>query len=1110
MKKTTFVLLIGLLTGSSVASHGASSLDLAGKWRFQLDRNDQGIAEQWFSKTLSESVQLPGSIQEQGVGEKVTRKTRFALDKPTPFFFDSEYFKKGVDKLVQFKEPTAYYLGAAWFQRDIEIPEAADGQVFMLHLERVLWKSQVWVDGKELGSCVSLYTPHDYNLGALTPGKHTVTVMIDNRQQAPIGQFSHGYSDFTQSIWLGVAGDLTLIAKSPILLSDVQVYGNAKEKRAKVRVQISNHSQKSGKGTLSVVAKQEKKTVEMDVPVTWSKAAGEVEFTLSLGADAKLWDEFDPNLFSLEVALRENKALLDTKTTTFGLRDFKAKGRQFFVNGRKTFLRGTLDCAEFPRTGHPPTTVDEWTRIFSICQDYGLNHVRFHSWCPPKAAFIAADHLGIYLFPELVWTPMMARPEQEWVEKEAVRVFREYGNHPSFCLFAVGNEAYAEINWMRKTLASWKAADPRHLYSGQANGWLRNAEGVQLPTNPPITPEYEFTVAQALGGKKVRAKERMGGGLTNCRFSNFKPSTTYDYTEGIQLCDIPVITHEAVQRFVYPDFKTQIRKMNETSFRAVKLEVGLERLKESGMEHLNDAFVQASGKWQIQLNKEELEGILRTKDYAGFQLLDLHDHIGYSAALVGVLDIFWDSKGIVTPEEYRKFCSPTVPLFRMGKRVFKIGETLSGTVEIANYAREPFKNAVPYWTISHEEGNELLSGKLPKADIALGNGIQLGTIDVDTRKLSGMGKYRIAVGLENTGIENDWEFWVFPSAVPTAAPNNVLVVKSLTGNAKAHLKKGGRILLLADDQSATQSVVSGFPTSFWGSQIPPNTSGILCDLNHPVFADFPTDEHTNWQWWELLSKIMAPNLDSLPKELSPHVRMIDKFERNHRLGLLFEASVGGGKLVVSSLDLETNLDERIVARQLRYSVLKYMTSDHFNPEVTVEVEKIEALFLAPKNPVAKKPTPVAKKEVTKPLGSFKKQDVLLHGVSSEGVPHVGANAIDGNPDTCWHTPWKEGESTGFPHDIIIDLKKTKTVRGIRYLPRQGKVKSGRINDYSIHFSNNSHTWTEVSRGTFQNSGDVQTATFRPGSANYVRLVAESGVKPAPYASIAELEILYEK
>jgi len=106
----------------------------------------------------------------------------------------------------------------------------------------------------------------------------------------------------------------------------------------------------------------------------------------------------------------------------------------------------------------------------------------------------------------------------------------------------------------------------------------------------------------------------------------------------------------------------------------------------------------------------------------------------------------------------------------------------------------------------------------------------------------------------------------------------------------------------------------------------PHTLGILCDPADPVFADFPTEYHSNWQWWDLISKSGAMIMDNLPANFRPMVQPIDTWHINRKLGLIFEAKVDNGKLVVCSIDLENDLGKRPVAKQFRHSLLRYMNS----------------------------------------------------------------------------------------------------------------------------------------------------------------------------------------
>ncbi|MBI4658817.1 MAG: hypothetical protein HY735_08240, partial [Verrucomicrobia bacterium] len=172
----------------------------------------------------------------------------------------------------------------------------------------------------------------------------------------------------------------------------------------------------------------------------------------------------------------------------------------------------------------------------------------------------------------------------------------------------------------------------------------------------------------------------------------------------------------------------------------------------------------------------------------------------------------------------------------------------------------------------------------------------------------------------------------------------------------AALKLGGKVLLLIPPHRVAPDkrlgkVELGFSSIFWNTawtkRQPPHTLGILCDPKHPLFAGFPTDEHSNWQWWYLITRAGAMILDDLPVALRPTVQVIDDWLTARRLGLVFEAKAGGGKLIVCSIDLEHDPDGNIVARQFRHSLLRYMGSDQFQPEIEITAEQVRSLFTPP-------------------------------------------------------------------------------------------------------------------------------------------------------------------
>jgi hypothetical protein len=935
------------------------SISLAGHWRFELDRADAGSAHRWFERTLSGNITLPGSLPAQGVGDDVTVETRWTGGIVDRSWFTAPQYEKyrqpGNVKVPFWLQPDKYYSGAAWYQRDIEIPAQWKGRRVVLTLERPHWETRVWLDGTPLGSNNSLSTPHDYDLGRPAPGKHQLTIRVSNARVVDIGENSHGISDHTQGNWNGIAGRIELRSTPVVWIEDVKVTPNIARHSVLVDVHIGNSTGKRGKGTVRIWKGTRKLSPfpEWALPVSWDadkndyeppyppphpfssipplSQHGRVKMEVTFG-EAALWDEFNPALQHMIVELKGDSAD-DTRIVRFGMRDIAATGTQFAMNGRATFIRGTLECGIFPKTGHPPTEVAEWKRIISVAKDHGLNLMRFHSYCPPEAAFVAADELGFYLQVETCWANQSTtlgdgKPVDRWVYDETDRILKAYGNHPSFILMAAGNEpggknhaAYAG-QWVKHHAA----LDTRRLFTG-GSGW-------------PQLPENQFHVAP---DPRIQA---WGSGLKS-RINSGPPETVTDYREYIAKRTIPVISHEIGQWCVYPNFD-EIPKYTGY-LKARNFEIFRDSLDAHHMAGQARQFLMASGKLQALCYKEDIESALRTPGMAGFQLLDLHDFPGQGTALVGVLDPFWEEKGYITAAEYRRFCNSTVPLARLPKRVFTTDETLEAGVEVAHFGPEMLNDAATRWKLVDDNGGIAASGVMPSRNIPAGNGISLGNITIPLAKLQAPRRYRLVVNLAE--FENDWQVWIYPARLETTVPDGVTIVEELDAKARAALESGGGVLLLIPPQRVRNAadrdeVKLGFSSIFWNTawtaRQAPTTLGILCDPKHLVFAEFPTDFHSNWQWWYLVTRAAPMILDGLPAGLQPTVQVIDDWFTARKLGLVFEGRVGRGRLVVCSITLD---DANPVARQFRHSLLRYMASDRFRPKHQLSLSDIDRNIL---------------------------------------------------------------------------------------------------------------------------------------------------------------------
>ncbi len=1113
----TVLIAAGFLAGVTAFADSADRISLAGTWRFELDRADAGIRERWFERPLARKIQLPGSLPAQGVGDDISVETKWTGDIVDKSWFTAPQYAQhrqpGNVKVPFWLQPKTHYSGAAWYQRDVEIPADWKGKRIVLKLERPHWETRLWVDGLEVGSNISLSTPHEYDLGAsLPPGRHHLTVRVDNSLVVDIGVNSHGISDHTQGNWNGIVGQIELCCDPPpwmaadglAWIEDLQVFSSLSRKSARVRMNVGNRTGQALRVAVSVsIAPVNNVASAAPIPQHHMEASippgGEtIETECALGETVYPWDEFSPTLYRLAVALDGTpmgRVVRAGKEITFGLRDISTQGAQLLINGRKTFIRGTLECGIFPLTGHPPTDVESWKRIIRVAKAHGLNLMRFHSYCPPEAAFTAADELGFYFQVETCWPNQSTtlgdgKPVDQWVYDETDRIVKACGNHPSFLLMAHGNEPGGKnaAAYLARWVEHYKALDSRRLWTSGA-GWP------QLPENQfHVTPDPRI--------------QHWGAGLKS-RINALPPETQTDYREYVRQRNVPVISHEIGQWCVYPNF-AEMRKY-KGYLQPKNFEIFRESLEARGMGGLARQFLLASGKLQTLCYKEDIESALRTPGMGGFQLLDLHDFPGQGTALVGVLDPFWEGKGYVTAEQYRRFCNSTVPLARMSKRVFTRDEALEADLEVAHFGPEPLSPAAVFWKLVNDSGAPVTNGGWGVKSIPVDNATALGRITVSLGSVPAPARYKLVVAVGQVPLaslsrrgnppvfENDWDLWVYPPRVDTQPPEGVTMLEALDSRALDALDSGGKVLLLIPPNRVhtgeSNKVALGFSSIFWNTawtrRQAPTTLGILCDPKHPALANFPTEYHSNWQWWYLVSRARPMILDDLPKDVRPIVRVIDDWVTNHKLALAFEARMGKGKLLVCSMDLKQNADSNPVARQMLHSLLGYMSGPEFRPKATLSREDLARLLVR---------TPPSKLVA---LGAR----VIEADSEDSANGNLAANAIDGDPVTIWHTRWQPQDDP-MPHHLVIDLGRTVTLKGLTYLPRQD-IANGRIGECEIYCGADGTSWSlPAAKARWSNTAQLQTVLFpAPLEARYLRVVARSGTNGKPFASIAELDVL---
>ncbi len=1056
------------------------SLNLAGEWRLRLDADDVGLQADWPRTTLNtpDRIDLPNTTDRAGFG--------FALDTNTmrhaaPFPVTTRF--PGIAEPARADEHgylvrRHLFVGPAWYEREVVVPEAWRGMQVMLTLERAIWKTEVWVDGKFASACDSLVAVHRHELGALAPGRHRLTIRVDNRMIYNLSTVTHAYGPETQTRWNGLIGNLTLTAVPTTSIRSLAAYPAGDRRSVRIVMVTTN----AGATTASVgvqyrLLPESGDSTLSEAQLNFSCPPGITtnETTLAFTTPAQSWDEFHTARYRLHAALTNSDGKRDEADIKFGFRQVERVGKEIHVNGRRIFLRGTLDCAVYPRTGHPPMTVAEWERVLGIVKDYGFNHVRFHTWCPPEAAFEAADRLGLYLQPEApAWvddwgTSTITKPKgigrdpqvTEFLRTELRRMSEAYGNHPSFLLCAIGNEfGEQSSDWDRVNamVDEIKSFDPRRLYTGC--GARRH-----VPAD-----DYWFTHSTGVSTRGI--------GPAN---------TDWDFTKAVEKSPVPVIAHETGQRPVFPDYETLLPK-----FTGPLLPLNLERYRRAlvtnGLAGQLHDFVRASARFQLTQYKAEHEAMLRTPDYAGYQLLMLNDFTGQSEALVGILDPFHESKRVVTAAEVREWNAPTVILARFAKFVWTSAETFTAKVQVAHFGPTNLSAGLVRWALLTPDGKRMGGGEIESSGIAAGGLTELGAINCSLKQFQTPTALVLRVQFANA--QNQWNIWVYPDEVAEPEPTGVYVTRSLNDEALQRLESGGKVLLLAHGLKNKHTARTGWESVYWSAGWWGNkfsSLGVLCDPKHPAFKLFPNEGASDWQWRDLCAGATTFELEGAPAGFRPIVQPVPDFHYNTLLGQVFEARVGGGSLLVCGYDLTSDLGRRPAAHQFRRSLFRYLASAAFQPRVGLPLAWIQSRC-----------SPTGLGRLGAKVIQVDSEDVM------NGNP--AENALDGDPATFWHTRWQP-ETDPLPHQLVIDLGKETTVRGISYLPRQDNP-NGRVAQYVIAISNDRTNWVSAAEGRFPTGAARQLVTLKePGKPRYLRFTALSELTDQPFTAIAEIDII---
>lgn len=945
------------------------TMNLSGIWKFRLDGDKAGLEAGYHKQDYEDTITLPTTTAEAKKGKKSQAKETGYLTEPY------------------------HFEGYAWYSRQIELNDKQLASIATLRLERTRI-SYVWIDDNYVGRRDSFACAHVYDLTKyLTKRSHRLTVMVSNVDYATPG--GHMTSPDTQTNWNGILGELSITFAPVVTIENLTVYASAENRSLDIHFTTKRCTKnstaediKTKSLPLQISCSLEMPEKENDTLVAYEteilpgeKNTHHYHLEIPAQKEIALWNEYTPNLYRVTLTLGESSA-----AATIGFRDLHTKERTFYLNDLPIMLRGKHDGLIFPLTGYAPMDKKAWRKVFATAREYGVNHYRFHTCCPPEAAFAAADEMGIYLSPELPFWGTVAGEEETDAEREGrsylleegFRILREFGNHPSFMIFSLGNELWGNKQVLNEILGQYKAVDKRHWYVQGSNNFqwfpeiLENDDffcGVRFTKERRIRGSYAMCDAPQ-GHVQVMEPENC-----YCYDAAICPAKTADATEAADEVEIqyqtgvkrvkvesneevipqvPVVSHEIGQYEVYPNYQ-EIAKYTGV-LQPENLKIFRQRLEEKGMLPMADAFFKASGHLAVECYKRELETAFRSKELAGFQLLDLQDFTGQGTALVGILDAFLDNKGLISAQEWREFCNDRVILLSFPTYSYPAGGSFRYEVELCNMRpgkEQPMEITVQ---LTEKKSGELLAEEKLQSTLEFTRLKHCGSGSLAIPAIEEPKELTVTVIATLAAEElcrNHYDIYAYPAITMEneKMPEEVVVTDKKEEMLSA-LTAGRKVVFFGDSLREEASVPGTYCTDFWcypmfssisesmGKPLPVGTMGLCMDREHPALAQFPNAGCTTPQWWNIITGAKLAILDD--QQLMPVISMIDNFGRNHKLGLVYEARAGKGQLLVCQANLRKQ--GSLEAGWLYRSLLSYVASEAFAPKAVIATEWLEKVY----------------------------------------------------------------------------------------------------------------------------------------------------------------------
>lgn len=903
-----FIIILATILCLASDAKGQEVLDLSGEWKYFLH-------------------EAPLSIPGEGI-----------IDLPdTPDNARKSVYNPPDSNLSHLRREFSF-IGTAVYSKDITIPQDWSDKSISLFIERTR-PSVLLIDGDTIGSNSRISSPQNYDLtDVLSPGTHKLEIIVNNSDSIPtlIATGSNATSENTQTNWNGILGEISLTARNKFHIRDVKILDSFTPDSISLNVLFSCEAPEDLKLLL-------KKNGSVYGEYQLKENISELNIPFPVAAD-QLWSANNPQLHNLEFIIVDSQGQeTDRSSILTGFRQFTAEGKGFQINSRPVFLRGTVNAAVFPLTAYAPTDEESWTEYFSILKDYGFNHVRFHSWTPPEAAFKAADKTGMYIMAEL---PLWGELDKDssfrnrFLTEELQGIMEAYGHHPSFVMFSPGNELFGDTSVMKEFMEEARRLNPRILSTYGTNIYL-GIHGEMGDEDFIVSSKTDDDERFYTRGSSAFT-DLADGGIFNSGY----PGNDFNFSFATQNLHRPLISHEVGQYQSYPDFSqielfTGILKPdNLISYRS--------KAHANGLLPKNKKFAEASSAWTQKLYKAEIEAALRTPGISGFQLFGFQDYPGQGGAYVGIADVFMRPKSNNDTSGFKNVNNDLSIIAEFPKFSFPDGEQVKLPLKSVNFTDNPDTLK----SINYSTG--FVSGVV---EIPAGQSVRdAGFIHINMPEIKEPQADTLRFSDQQGRLMNEYSYWIYPQNLPEI--KNVVLTRN-TDEALELTGKGKNVILYPDSAEVSSNTVGGlFVTDFWNfglyrdlskelnRQVSPGTLGLAVDAKHPALKKFPTGTHTDWQWFPIVSNSYPLIIDRLPKGYEPIIEVIDNVDRAFPLGLLMEFKIGKGKLLLILSDLD-KAQEYPEGKWFVQSLKEYAAGKDFKPELTLTAKQLKNLLITP-------------------------------------------------------------------------------------------------------------------------------------------------------------------